>query len=112
MEVERYLATRRGLVERALARRLPRRRSRLREAMRYSLLAGGKRIRPILTLAAAEAVGGDRRTVLNLMVSRVSPEQNLVLLRGEVPGAVGALVVVRKSVKQTKAQRQKAKEAK
>nr|WP_040674476.1 farnesyl diphosphate synthase [Paenibacillus terrigena] len=30
----------------------------LRESMRYSLLAGGKRIRPILVLAAAEAVGG------------------------------------------------------
>ncbi|HZP38540.1 MAG TPA: 50S ribosomal protein L3 [Methylomirabilota bacterium] len=57
-------------------------------------------------------MGGDRRTVLNLMVTRVIREQNLVLLRGAVPGAVGALVVVRKSVKQTKAQRQKAKEAK
>jgi geranylgeranyl diphosphate synthase, type II len=35
------------------------------EAMRYSLLAGGKRLRPMLTLAAAEAVanlGGDRVT--------------------------------------------------
>ena len=29
------------------------------EAMRYSVFAGGKRLRPILTLAAAEAVGGD-----------------------------------------------------
>ena len=28
------------------------------EAMRYSLLAGGKRLRPVLCLAAAEAVGG------------------------------------------------------
>ena len=28
------------------------------EAMRYSLLAGGKRLRPILTIAACEAVGG------------------------------------------------------
>ena len=57
-------------------------------------------------------MGGDRRTVLNLAVVRVIPEQNLLLLRGAVPGATGALVVVRKSVKQTKAQRQKAKEAK
>ena len=57
-------------------------------------------------------MGGDRRTVLNLVVARVIPEQNLVLLRGAVPGAVGGLVVVRKSVKQTKAQRQKTKEAK
>ncbi|WJH34287.1 polyprenyl synthetase family protein [Paenibacillus sp. CC-CFT747] len=30
----------------------------LREAMKYSLLAGGKRLRPILVLAAAEALGG------------------------------------------------------
>lgn len=57
-------------------------------------------------------MGGDRRTVLNLVVVRVIPEQNLVLLRGAVPGAIGGLVVVRKSVKQTKAQRQKSKEAK
>jgi geranylgeranyl diphosphate synthase type II len=31
----------------------------LDEAMRYSLLAGGKRIRPVLTLATAEALGRD-----------------------------------------------------
>ena len=34
-------------------------------------------------------MGGDRRTVLNLPVVRVMPEQNLVLLRGAVPGANG-----------------------
>lgn len=33
--------------------------TRLREAMRYSLLAGGKRIRPLLCRAAAEAIGGE-----------------------------------------------------
>ena len=32
---------------------------RLREAMRYSLLAPGKRLRPMLALLAAEACGGD-----------------------------------------------------
>jgi len=31
----------------------------LHESMRYSLMAGGKRIRPILTIAAAEAIGND-----------------------------------------------------
>jgi large subunit ribosomal protein L3 len=56
-------------------------------------------------------MGGERRTVLNLVVVRVIPEQNLLLLRGAVPGASGGLVMVRKSVKQTKAQRQKTKEA-
>ena len=51
-------------------------------------------------------MGGDRRTVLNVSIVRVLPEQNLVLVRGAVPGANGSLVVVRKSVKLTKAQQQ------
>jgi large subunit ribosomal protein L3 len=52
-------------------------------------------------------MGGDRRTTLNLSVVRVLPEQNLVLVRGSVPGANGSFVIVRKSVKLTKAQQQK-----
>ena len=36
----------------------------LDEAMRYSLLAGGKRIRPVLALATARDAGADPRTVL------------------------------------------------
>jgi geranylgeranyl diphosphate synthase, type II len=39
---------------------------RLEEAMRYSLLAGGKRIRPVLALATAEALGRDPDEVLPL----------------------------------------------
>jgi geranylgeranyl diphosphate synthase type II len=38
----------------------------LEEAMRYSLLAGGKRIRPVLALATADAVGLDTGSVLPL----------------------------------------------
>jgi geranylgeranyl diphosphate synthase, type II len=38
--------------------------TRLEEAMRYSLLAGGKRIRPVLALATAEALGRDPDEVL------------------------------------------------
>jgi geranylgeranyl diphosphate synthase type II len=41
-----------------------RRAARLTEAMRYSLLAGGKRIRPVLTLATARGCGADPTTVL------------------------------------------------
>ncbi|SRR5712664_456776 len=52
-------------------------------------------------------MGGVQRTVLNLTVVRVMPEQNLLLVRGAVPGANGALVMVRKSVKTTKQQQQK-----
>jgi geranylgeranyl diphosphate synthase type II len=36
----------------------------LEEAMRYSLLAGGKRIRPVLALATARALGSDPQSVL------------------------------------------------
>jgi geranylgeranyl diphosphate synthase, type II len=38
----------------------------LEEAMRYSLLAGGKRIRPVLALATAKALGRDPSTILPL----------------------------------------------
>ena len=38
----------------------------LLEAMRYSLLAGGKRLRPILALAACEAVGGEIADAIGL----------------------------------------------
>src|SRR5579872_2328729 len=38
----------------------------LEEAMRYSLLAGGKRIRPVLALATARAVGVEQAGVLPL----------------------------------------------
>jgi large subunit ribosomal protein L3 len=57
-------------------------------------------------------MGGNRRTVLNVRVVRVMPEQNLVLVRGAVPGANGGLVMIRKSVKTTKAQQQKTTEKK
>ena len=40
--------------------------ARLEEAMRYSLLAGGKRIRPVLALATAEALGRPTSEVLPL----------------------------------------------
>jgi geranylgeranyl diphosphate synthase type II len=40
--------------------------ARLVEAMRYSLLAGGKRIRPVLALATARAIGRDEHEMLPL----------------------------------------------
>jgi large subunit ribosomal protein L3 len=52
-------------------------------------------------------MGGVQRTVLNISVVRVMPEQNLLLVRGAVPGANGSLVMIRKSIKTTRAQQQK-----
>jgi geranylgeranyl diphosphate synthase, type II len=49
------------MIDRALDRFLPKANTRpatIHKAMRYSLFAGGKRLRPILCLAAAEACGG------------------------------------------------------
>ena len=43
----------------------------LEEAARYSLMAGGKRLRPILCLAAAEAVGGDPGARIRALLDRV-----------------------------------------
>ena len=59
--LEPWLQSRSGRVETLLADRLSRLEAaprRLVEAMEYSLLAGGKRLRPVLCLAFAEAVRG------------------------------------------------------
>ncbi|MGH7897589.1 MAG: polyprenyl synthetase family protein [Candidatus Binatia bacterium] len=68
MRIEDYLKERATLVERGLTEILNERRDRaeprLLEAMEYSLASPGKRIRPILTLAAAEAVGAAIEPVL------------------------------------------------
>jgi geranylgeranyl diphosphate synthase type II len=61
MSLQRYLAARQKEVDRALDRFLPNESvapATLHKAMRYSLFAGGKRLRPILCLATAEACGG------------------------------------------------------
>jgi len=60
-DLERYLSDRKQLVEAALQSHLDRcdaAPATMRAAMAYSLMAGGKRLRPILALAACEAVGG------------------------------------------------------
>lgn len=55
-----YLARQSALVERALSKALPpARKGTIHEAVRYSLFAGGKRLRPAICLAAAEACGAD-----------------------------------------------------
>jgi geranylgeranyl diphosphate synthase, type II len=43
--------------------------TRLAEAMSYSLAAGGKRVRPVLCMLAAEAVGGEAREALSCAVA-------------------------------------------
>jgi geranylgeranyl diphosphate synthase type II len=66
--LEVYLRQQQQRIETALDHFLPAPESYpmdLVDAMRYSVFAGGKRLRPILVLAAAEAVGGEAETVLD-----------------------------------------------
>jgi geranylgeranyl diphosphate synthase, type II len=61
MNLKAYLASRQKLIDRALDRHLPKasmKPATIHKAMRYSLFAGGKRLRPILCLAAAEGCKG------------------------------------------------------
>jgi geranylgeranyl diphosphate synthase type II len=67
MKVQSYLSARQKMIDHALDRYLPKANTKpatLHKAMRYSLFAGGKRLRPILCLAAAEACGGKIRDAL------------------------------------------------
>jgi geranylgeranyl diphosphate synthase type II len=62
-----YMKQRMAAVDAALDRFLPpesERPERLHKAMRYSVFAGGKRLRPVLVIAGAEAVGGTAERVM------------------------------------------------
>ena len=66
-DLKSYLRDHQRRVDAALRRFLPResvRPSTIHKAMRHPVFAGGKRLRPILTLAAAEACDGDPDTAL------------------------------------------------
>ena len=65
--LQAYLTERRTLVDAALEHFLPGETTpppTVHRAMRYSVMAGGKRLRPILVIAGAEAVGGAAAMVL------------------------------------------------
>ena len=64
---DRYRAAVEDALQSLFLRNKPYRR--LQEAMRYSLLAGGKRVRPVMTLAFCEALGGEARSALSLGVA-------------------------------------------
>jgi len=68
-DLSEFVSSSTNRVNKALDRFLPSEKTRpatIHKAMRYSLFAGGKRMRPALTLAAAEACGGDEEAALPL----------------------------------------------
>ncbi len=85
--MKEYLDEGRKTVDDALEELMPREGSRpsdLVYAMRYSLFAGGKRIRPILVLAAAEAGGGDARDAM-LAACAVEMVHTYSLIHDDLP---------------------------
>jgi geranylgeranyl diphosphate synthase type II len=89
-DLESWLRTRRAEIDALLATRLaalppaedP---GRLVESMRYSLLAPGKRLRPLLVLAAAEAVGRDPDEPLRLAAAAVELVHCYSLVHDDLP---------------------------
>jgi geranylgeranyl diphosphate synthase type II len=72
MQFADYWKSRQKRVEAALNQALPSATTRpatIHKAMRYSLFAGGKRLRPILCLAASEAINGKFENALSLACS-------------------------------------------
>lgn len=69
MDITSYLSKKKSIVDAALDALVPPAKlypASVHEAMRYSLFAGGKRVRPILALAAAEALGAKTPGLLPL----------------------------------------------
>jgi geranylgeranyl diphosphate synthase type II len=89
-DLESWLRTRRAEIDALLATRLaalppaedP---GRLVESMRYSLLAPGKRLRPLLVLAAAEAVGREPDEPLRLAAAAVELVHCYSLVHDDLP---------------------------
>ncbi len=72
LDLSTITGERRHQVEGALERWLPQpgdRPPKVHEAMRYSVFAGGKRLRPLLALLACEAVGGDTEDAMPAAVA-------------------------------------------
>jgi geranylgeranyl diphosphate synthase type II len=66
IELDKYLSNKRVVVDNKLEYYLNKYAfpGRLSDAMRYAVMAGGKRLRPVLCLAAAEAVSGEAKNTL------------------------------------------------
>jgi geranylgeranyl diphosphate synthase type II len=69
MNISAYISESKKLVDEYLDKLLPAESeepSTIHKAMRYSVFAGGKRVRPILVLASGESLAGDRDVLLHL----------------------------------------------
>ncbi len=87
-DLQAYIGERVRRINAELDRRLPAESERpaaLHRAMRYSVFAGGKRLRPILCLAAAESVGGVLETALPAALA-LEVLHTYTLIHDDLPG--------------------------
>ncbi|KAM7515839.1 hypothetical protein LguiA_005422 [Lonicera macranthoides] len=82
---DEYMEQKAKLVNKALDEAIPLRNPvKIHEAMRYSLLAGGKRVRPILCIASCELVGGDEALSIP-MACAVEMIHTMSLIHDDLP---------------------------
>jgi len=89
-DLDAWTTARRAEIEQVLAARMPPLPAeddpgRLVEAMRYSLLGGGKRLRPILALGAAEAVGSTINDPIKLAGAAIEAVHTYSLIHDDLP---------------------------
>lgn len=87
-DLDSWIASRTREVDAALGRFLPKASAKpatIHKAMRYSLFAGGKRMRPALVLAAAEACGGSAGAAMPLACA-VECIHTYSLIHDDLPG--------------------------
>ncbi len=85
---QKYLAEKRIDIDRLLDEYLPSEKSYpdiLHQAIRYSVLAGGKRIRPILALTAYELFGGKDRDIINPAACSLELVHTYSLIHDDLP---------------------------
>ena len=67
MDIKKYIANKKKLIDKALDRCLPSEKEKpksIHRAMRYAVFSGGKRIRPVMTIASFEACGGKGASIM------------------------------------------------
>jgi geranylgeranyl diphosphate synthase type II len=87
-DLESWMAARRAEIDNTLKTRLPAAEEdpgRLVEAMRYAVLSPGKRIRPLLAMAAAEAVGSTSSEPIRLAASAIELVHTYSLVHDDLP---------------------------
>jgi len=85
---QNYLIEKKKEIDRLLDEYLPSEKSYpniLHQAIRYSVLAGGKRIRPILALTAYTAFGGENRNIINPAACSLELVHTYSLIHDDLP---------------------------